>query len=102
MFKNYWPVLLLLLSSEMFGHLTCNNRFFFLKKNDLISQKQSGLKFDDSCVNQLQAITLEIYSRFDNSYDVSRAFLHVSKAFDKYEMMLLFKISSVVKFQGIQ
>ena len=87
----------------MFEHLTYNNRFFcFFFQNYLISQKQSGLKFDDSCVNQLQAITLEIYSQFDNSYDVSRAFLRVSKAFDKYEMMLLFKISSVVKFQGIQ
>ena len=52
-------------------------------ENNLISENQSGLKPDDSCVNQLLANTHEIYSNFDNNYEVKGVSLEISKAFDK-------------------
>ena len=39
--------------------------------------------FDDSCVNQLLAITHEIFPSFDDNYEVRWVFLDLSKAFDK-------------------
>ena len=47
------------------------------------SENQSGFKRSDSCVNQLLAITHEIFSSFDNNYEVRGVFLDISKAFDK-------------------
>ena len=52
-------------------------------RNDLISQNQSGFKPYDSCINQLSAITHEIYKSFDACLDVRALFLDISKAFDK-------------------
>ena len=57
--------------------------FEFFIRNDLISQNHSGLKPSDSCINQLLAITQEIYKSFDVSLDVRAVFLDISKAFDK-------------------
>ena len=54
----------------------------FIRK-DLISQNQSGFKPGDSYINQLQAITHEIYKSFDACLDVRAVFLDISKAFDK-------------------
>ena len=49
----------------------------------MISQNQSGFKPGDSCINQLLAITHEIYKSFDACLDVRAVFLDISKAFDK-------------------
>ena len=57
--------------------------FEFFIRNDLISQNQSGFKSGDSCMNQLLAITHEIYKSFDASINVRAVFLDISKAFDK-------------------
>ena len=54
----------------------------FIRK-DLISQNQSGFKPGDPYINQLQAITHEIYKSFDACLDVRAVFLDISKAFDK-------------------
>ena len=54
--------------------------FEFFIRNDLISQNQSGFKSGDSCINQLLAITHEIYKSFDASINVRAAFLDISKA----------------------
>ena len=53
---------------------------FFLDKG---SANQSGFKPGDSCINQLLSITHNIYKSFDDGYEVRRAFLDISKAFDK-------------------
>ena len=57
----------------------------------MISPNQSGFRPGDSCVNQLIAITHEIYKLFDDGLEVRGVFLHISKAFDKvwHEGLLL-------------
>ena len=57
--------------------------FTYFIENSLISKNQSGFKPGDSCVNQLVAITHEIFSSFDNNYKFRGVFLDISKAFNK-------------------
>ena len=58
--------------------------FPYFTKNNLISEKQSEFKPGDSCVNQLLTITHEIFSSFDDNYEVREgSILDISKAFDK-------------------
>ena len=52
-------------------------------ENKLISPNQSGFKPGDSCINQLLAITHEIYKSFDEGFEVRGVFLDISKAFNK-------------------
>ena len=67
--------------------------FEIFTSNDLISQNQSGFKPDDSCINQLLAITNEIYWSFDACLDVRALFLDISKAFEKvWHEGLLYKL----------
>ena len=53
--------------------------FTYFIENELLSQKQSGFKPGDSCVNQLLAITHQIFSSFDDNYEVRGVFLEISK-----------------------
>ena len=48
----------------------------------MISPNQSGFRPGDSCVNQLIAITHEIYKSFDDGLEVRGVFLDISNAFD--------------------
>ena len=57
--------------------------FNFFIENELISSDQSGFKPGDSCINQLLAIAHEIYTSFDDRFEVRGVFLDISKAFDK-------------------
>ena len=57
--------------------------FPFFIENKLIAANQSSFKPGDSCINQLIAITDEIYQSFDAGYEVRGVFLDISKAFDK-------------------
>ena len=57
--------------------------FTYFIENNLISENQWGFKPSDFYVNQLLAITHEIFSSFDNNYEVRGVFLDISKAFDK-------------------
>ena len=63
--------------------------FTFFTKNNLISPNQLGFIPWDSCVNQLLAITLEIYKSFDEGLE--GVFLDISKDFGKvwHEGLLL-------------
>ena len=72
----------------------CNEMFEFFIENKLISASQSGFKSGDSCINQLLSITHEIYSSFDEGLEVRRAFLDISKAFDKvWHDGIIFKLT---------
>ena len=51
--------------------------FDFFVRNDLISQNQSGFKLGNSCINQLLAITYEIYKSFDACLDARAVFLDI-------------------------
>ena len=54
-------------------------------EEELSNPNQSGFRPSDSCVNQLLAITHEIFEAFDCSprLEVRSVFLDISKAFDK-------------------
>ena len=56
--------------------------FTYFIENNLISENQSGFKLGDSCINQLLAITHEIFSSFDDNYKVRGVFLDIANAFD--------------------
>ena len=65
----------------------------FVIENELISPNQSGFKPGDSCINQLLAITHEMYKSFDDGFEVRGVFLDISKAFDKvWHEGLIFKL----------
>ena len=57
--------------------------FSFFIENKLIAANQSGLKTEDSYINQLIAITHEIYQSFNKGYKIRGVFLDIFKAFDK-------------------
>ena len=66
--------------------------FTFFNENNLISPNQSGFRPGD-CVNQLLAITYEIYKLFDEGLK-SGVFLDICKAFDKvWHKGLLLKLN---------
>ena len=89
--ENYRPISLLPICSKFFERLIYNKMFTFFTENNLISPKQSGFRPGDSCVNQLLAITHEIYKSFDEGFKVNEVFLDISKASDKvwHERLLL-------------
>ena len=67
-------------------------------EESLLNLNQSGFRPSDSCINQLLAITHEIFEAFDcnPSLEVRSVFLDISKAFDKIlHEGLLYKIRSM-------
>ena len=92
--ENYRPISLLPICSKIFEPLIYNKMFTFFNENNLTIPNQSGFRPGDSCVNQLLAITHEIYKSFDEGFEVRRVFLDISKAFDKvWHEGLLFKLN---------
>ena len=64
----------------------------------LLNQNQSGFRPSDSCLNQLLAITHDIFEAFDvNTFlEVRSVFLDISKAFHKvWHEGLLYKLKSM-------
>ena len=68
---------------KIFDRVVYNELFSFLTDNKLISLNQSGFGSGDSCVNQLLAITHEIYKLFDDRLEVRGVFLDITKVFYK-------------------
>ena len=67
--------------------------FSFFLVNNLLAPNQSGFKPGDSCINQLLSITHEVYSSFDDGFEVRSVFLDIGKAFDKvWHEGILFKL----------
>ena len=67
----------------------------FFNENALISKYQSGFRPGDSTINQLLAITNDIFESFENNSETRAAFLDISKAFDKvWHEGLLHKLQS--------
>ena len=64
--------------------------FEFFIENELISSNQSGFKPGDSCINQLLAITHEMYKSFDDGFEVRGVFLDISKRLTKFGMTASF------------
>ena len=91
--KIYRPMSLLSFCENFFEKLIFIEIFKFFIENELISHNQSGFKPGDSCINQLLAITHEIYKSFDDGFEVRSGSLDISKAFDKvWHESLIFKL----------
>ena len=71
--------------NKIFEKIIFNRIYNFLLEEELLNPNQSGFRPSDSCVNQLLAITHEIFEAFDcNPLLVVRSvFLDTSKDFDK-------------------
>ena len=65
--KNYRPISLLPAFGKMFEKNLFNNLYPYLISNKLISEKQSGIKINESIINQLLYICHEILLSFDSN-----------------------------------
>ena len=83
---------------KIFEKVIFNQIYSFLLEEKLLNQNQSGFRPSDSCINQLLAITHDIFEAFDvnSSLEVRSVFLDISKAFDKvWHEGLLYKLKSM-------
>ena len=96
--NNYRPISLLPVFGKIFEKIIFNKIYNYLSKENLLNSNQSGFQPSDSCINQLIAITNEIFEAFDcnPSLEVRSVFLDISKAFDKvWHEALIYKIKSM-------
>ena len=63
--------------------------FGFFLANNILTSNQSGFKPGESCINQILSITREIYSSFDDGFEVRSVFLDISKVWHEG---LIFKL----------
>ena len=85
------------IASKVFEKAMYHNLLNYTENENLLNINQSGLRANDSYVNQLISITHEIYRAFscNPSLEVRGIFLDLSKAFDKiWHQGLLFKLKS--------
>ena len=95
---NYRPISLLPIFGKSFEKIIFNKIYCFLIEEKLLNPNQSGFRQSDSCINQLLAITHEIFEAFDCNppLEVRTVFLDISKAFDKvWHEGLLYKLKSM-------
>ena len=91
--SNYRPISLLCICSKIYEKIVFDTMYKFFLDNNLLSPNQSGFRPGDSTINQLLAITTEIYNAFENRKETRAAFLDISKAFDKvWHSGLIFKL----------
>ena len=73
-------------------------------EEELLNPNQSGFRPSDSCVNQLHAITHEIFEVFycNPPLEIRSAFLDISKAFGKvWHKGLFYKLKSWVSWRAL-
>ena len=96
--NNYRPISLLPIFGKILEKVIFDRIYGFLLEENLLNPNQSGFRPSDSCINQLLAITHEIFEAFDcnPSLEVRAVFLDISKAFDKvWHEGLLYKLKSM-------
>ena len=72
--KNHRPVSLFAICSKIFERLIYNELFTFFTVSNLISLNQSGFRPVETCVNQLIAITHEIFKSLHDRVEVRGVF----------------------------
>ena len=82
--NNYRPISLLPIFGKIFEKIIFNGIYTFYWREELLNTNQSGFRPPDSCVNQLLAITHEVFEAFDRNPPLGAryVFLDISKAFD--------------------
>ena len=80
---NYRPISLLPICSKIFEKILFNSIYNHFHENKLLSKHQSGFRPGDSTINQLLAITHDIYESFESGCETRALFPDISKAFDK-------------------
>ena len=96
--KNYRQISLLPIFGKIFEKIIFNRIYDFILKKQLLNPSQSGFRPSDSCINQLLAITHEIFEAFDCNppHLIGSVFLDIQKAFDKVlHEDLLYKLQSM-------
>ena len=76
---SFLPIFVLAKSSDVL--LQCDVHIF--PENNLTCENQSEVKTNDSFVDQLLSITHEIFSCFDDNYEIRGVFLDISKVSDE-------------------
>ena len=71
-------VSLLPVFSKIFERLIYNAVFKHFLGDNLVSSNQSGFKPDASCINQLIAVTHEVFIGFDDGVEIRDVFLDIS------------------------
>ena len=95
--NNYRPISLLPIFRKIFEKIIFNRIYDFFLKEELLNPNQSGFRPSDSCINQLLAITHQIFEAFDCNppLEIRSVFLDISKAFDKvWHEGLLYNLKS--------
>lgn len=81
--NNYRPISLLSSTGKVLERLIFNKVYAFCTNNNLLTQKNSGYKKNDSTTNRLVCIVNQIYAHMDIKDDTCLVFLDQSKAFDR-------------------
>ena len=63
--QNYQPISLLPIFCKIFEKVAFNRIYNFLLNERLLNPNKSGFRPSDSCINQVLAITHEIFESFD-------------------------------------
>ena len=76
---SFLPIFVLAKSSDVLLQYDVH----IFPENNLTCENQSGVKTNDSFVDQLLSITHEIFSCFDDNYEIRGVFLDISKVSDE-------------------
>ena len=92
---QYRPISLLPICSKIYEKILFDKIYVFLNDNNILSPNQSSFRPGDSTIDQLLAITTEIYDAFENYEETRAVFLDISKTFDKvWHERLIFKLKT--------
>ena len=106
--NNCRPISVLPIFGKYFEKIIFDRIYNFLLEEEVFNSNQSGFGSSDSCVNQLLAITHELFEAFDCNppLEVISVFLDISKAFDKFwHKGLLYQLKSMgisVEFYNLE
>ena len=94
--ENYRPISILCCISKVFEKLIYNHVYCYLDRYNILTDRQSGFRPNDSTVKQLVSICHRIYSCLDDGDEILSIFLDFRKAFDKvWHRGLIWKLEQI-------